>query len=86
MTITEAKTVADIRAIMDRVTPIAREVLKNVHLQSPSPVDQAGALIAALAAIIETEVGRDMAPAFMSAMIEPTMIDWQRPAPGETRL
>ena len=50
----------------------------------PDAVGQASALLAAATVLIERELGTAMAPAALSALIEPTMAAWQAQRQGST--
>jgi len=67
-------------ALAERYQQNARELLQYARLTSDDPTEQATALITAAAALIEVNIGRGLAPAALLALIEPHMLDWQRPA------
>lgn len=73
------KIAAEVRAIMTRVVPIVQEVLQTVNLHTPGRVTQAGALVTALSALIEKEVGREKAADCLMCLLQPTMIDGATP-------
>lgn len=57
---------------------LTRELLGLATVASDNPLDRAAALISAATVVIEMEVGTATAPSVLAALIEPTIIQWNK--------
>lgn len=64
-------------AVSVRNARLADDLLKHTHLLTVQPVEKVGALLTAAFVLIEREVGREMAAAYLQGMVEPQLADWQ---------
>lgn len=64
-------------AVAIRTARLADDMLKHVHVLTPDPVEQTGALLTAAFVMIERNVGKDLAADYLTAMIKPQLTDWR---------
>lgn len=57
--------------------------LAMANFITSDPTEQVAAMLTAATVLIEREVGKDMAPAALGALLEPTVAGWYARAPGE---
>ena len=60
-----------------RTARLADAMLNHAHVLTPYPVEQAGTLLTAAFVLIERQVGKEMAAAYLRGMIAPQLADWE---------